>query len=448
MGAGLSVRTEGQARLNLIPSSLFGRTAASLLAIFIGVQGVALGVVWVTVVAPLAERSAEDLAARMVLVAQTWVELPPVTRTDYEIELSLQHGLELGRVQERLAEPAEPTYFSRLLEERLTARTGQAVTLKRGPDPTWTWLELDLAGNLLRIGFQKEPYELEAPLAAGGAFLAGALLTLLAALVIVRRTTMQLRQLASSAAEVGQGRTPVRLPEAGPDEIRDLNATFNQMADEVQALLENRTVLLSGISHDLRTPLTRLRLALSMLEGADADMVRRMEGDLEEMNRLVSEMLDFSRSLNAADLEEHDLAELIDSLVRGAAHQGQVDWVSPGPCPVRVGELAFRRIVGNLLANAQRYGGEQAVEVRLERASDALRVQVLDRGPGIPEEAREAVFQPFYRLEASRARHTGGSGLGLAIARQLADAYGWRINLDERPGGGLCAELVIPASPG
>jgi two-component system osmolarity sensor histidine kinase EnvZ len=112
-----------------------------------------------------------------------------------------------------------------------------------------------------------------------------------------------------------------------------------------------------------------------------------------------------------------------------------------------VGELAFRRIIGNLLANAQRYGGEQAVELRLQRAADALRVQVLDRGPGIPAEAREAVFRPFYRLEASRARHTGGSGLGLAIARQLADAYGWRILLDERPGGGLCAELVIPASP-
>jgi two-component system osmolarity sensor histidine kinase EnvZ len=433
--------------LNLLPRTLFGRTAASLLAIFIGVQGIALGLVWTTVVEPLAERSADDLAARMILVAQTWVELPPATRTDYEIELSLQHGLELGRVRERLAEPAEPTYFSRLLEERLQARTGQDVRLKRGPDSTWTWLELDLAGNLLRIGFQKQPYELEAPLAAGGAFLAGALLTLLAALVIVRRTTVQLRHLARSAAEVGQGRTPVRLAESGAEEIRDLNAAFNQMADEVQALLENRTVLLSGISHDLRTPLTRMRLALSMLDGADVDMVRRMEGDLEEMNRLVSEMLDFSRSLKAADLEEHDISALLDALARDAARQGGVHWISPGPCPAKVGELAFRRIIGNLLANAQRYGGEQAVELRLQRAADALRVQVLDRGPGIPAEAREAVFRPFYRLEASRARHTGGSGLGLAIARQLADAYGWRILLDERPGGGLCAELVIPASP-
>jgi two-component system osmolarity sensor histidine kinase EnvZ len=434
--------------LNLLPRSLFGRTAASLLLIFVGVQGTALGLVWTTVVAPLFERSADDLAARIVLVAQTWVELPPPTRTDYEMELSLQHGLELGRVAERLAEPAELTYFGRLLQGKLAARTGQPVQLKRGPDPTWTWLELDLSGNLLRIGFQKEPYELEAPLAAGGAFLAGALLTLLAALVIVRRTTIQLRQLAGSAAEVGQGRTPVRLPEKGPEEIAALNAAFNQMADEVQALLENRTVLLSGISHDLRTPLTRLRLALGLLDGVDADMVRRMEGDLEEMNRLVSEMLDFARSLKAADLEEHDLTALLDDLARAAAHQGTVLWSAPGPCPVRVGELAFRRIVANLLANAQRYGGDQPVQLELERAADAVRVRVLDRGPGIPAAAREAVFRPFYRLEASRARHTGGSGLGLAIARQLADAYGWRILLGDRTGGGLAAELVIPAAPG
>jgi two-component system osmolarity sensor histidine kinase EnvZ len=247
---------------------------------------------------------------------------------------------------------------------------------------------------------------------------------------------------------VGQGRTPVRLPEQGPEEIRDLNATFNQMADEVQALLENRTVLLSGISHDLRTPLTRLRLALDLLEGADPEMVRRMVGDMDEMNRLVSEMLDFARSLKAADLEAHDLAALLDELVQAARHQGAVHWTSPGPSPAKVGELAFRRIVGNLLANAQRYGGEQPVEVVLLKAPDALRVQVLDRGPGIPAESREAVFRPFYRLEASRARHTGGSGLGLAIARQLADAYGWRLVLDDRPGGGLMAELVIPASPG
>lgn len=434
--------------MNLLPRTLFGRSAAVLLGVFILVQAIALGVVWYSVVVPLAERSADDLAARMVLVAQTWVELPPATRTDYEIELSLSHGLELGRVSARLPESAEPTLFGRLLEARLAYRLGQAVRLKRGPDPAWTWLEMELAGNLLRLGFRKQAYDIEAPVAAGAAFLAGALLTLVVALVLARRTTRRLRRLAAAAADVGQGRAPGRLPEAGPEEIRALNAAFNTMADEVQALLENRTVLLAGISHDLRTPLTRLRLALSMLDEAEPDLMRRMEGDLEEMNRLIGGMLDFARALQAAECETHDLSALLAELIADAARQGEVLWESPGPCPARIGELAFRRIVANLLSNAQRYGGVQPVEVALRCLPGEFRVQILDRGPGIPAEAREAVFRPFYRLEASRARHTGGSGLGLAIARQLADAYRWRIELGDRPGGGLIVELVIPAAPG
>jgi two-component system osmolarity sensor histidine kinase EnvZ len=159
-------------------------------------------------------------------------------------------------------------------------------------------------------------------------------------------------------------------------------------------------------------------------------------------------MLDFARALQAAECETHDLSALLAELIADAARQGEVLWESPGPCPARIGELAFRRIVANLLSNAQRYGGVQPVEVALRCLPGEFRVQILDRGPGIPAEAREAVFRPFYRLEASRARHTGGSGLGLAIARQLADAYRWRIELGDRPGGGLIVELVIPAAPG
>jgi len=433
--------------LKLLPRGLFGRSAALLLVIFVGVQGLALGVVWYAVVAPLAERSAGDLAARIALAAQTWVELPPVTRTDYEIELSLHHELELGAVTGTLHEPAAPSYFGNLLEAALRARLGQPVSLMRGPDPAWSWLDLELAGHRLRLGYRHATYEIAAPLAAAAAILAGALFTVLAALVMARRFSRQLRRLAASAAEVGQGRTPLRLPEQGAEEIRALNAAFNRMADAVQALLENRTVLLAGISHDLRTPLTRLRLALSMLDGGDAALLRRMEADIEEMNRLVGEMLDLARALQAENPAEHDLTALLDDLAacaRVSAPAVTLDWQSPGPCRRRIGAVAFRRIVANLLGNAQRYASGAPVTLSLACTVDAAVVRVLDRGPGIPATQREAVFRPFYRLEASRARDTGGSGLGLAIARQLADAYGWRLALHERQGGGLIAELILP----
>ncbi len=431
--------------MTLLPRTLFGRAALALLAIFLGVQGAAFYLVWKTTVEPLRARSADDLAARIALAAQTWVELPPATRPDYEIELSLRHNLELGKVAHELPDEAPSTVFGDLLESALLARTGQHVHLKTtGVDTPLTWVELKLADHLLRIGFEHERYELEAPLAAAGVFLAGGLLTMLAVLLLARRMSTQLAGVARSARIVGQGRAPERLPETGAEEMRQLAVSFNRMADEVRKLLENRTVLLSGISHDLRTPITRLRLALSMLDTDDQDMIRRMEGDLAEMGDLITEMLDFSKALQGTELETRDIVPLLSELASDAGRSGRVDWKPEGECPVAVGARAVHRIVANLLENALRYGEGKPVELRLLCAAESVRIQVLDRGPGIPETERETVFQPFYRLEGSRARDTGGSGLGLAIVRQLADAYGWQVRLGAREGGGLCAELVIP----
>lgn len=431
-------------RLKLLPETLFGRTAAGLLAAFLAFEAAAFAVVWLMVIRPLAERSADDLAAKILLAAQTWVELPPQTRADYEMELAFRHDLVLAEAKTSLAEPADTGYFGRLIEAALSDRARQAITLQRGPDPQWDWLELRVAEARLRVGFDRERYALKAPLAAVGVFVLGAALTVLTALLMVGRSSRRLRSLADKAREVGQGREPERLPETGALELRQLTAAFNRMAEEVRGLLENRTVLLSGISHDLRTPLTRLRLALSMLDGADPDLVARMERDLDEMNRLITDMLAFARALKQEETADCDLNRLLGELAEQAARLGPVDWRPGPPCKVRVAEAALRRVVGNLLDNARRYGGDSPVSLTLTVAPGAVRIAVLDRGPGIAEPHREAVFRPFFRLEPSRNREAGGSGLGLAIVRQLADAHGWRVALGDRPGGGLSAEVVIP----
>ncbi len=431
--------------MRLLPETLFGRTAAALLAAFLVFEAAAFAVVWIMVIEPLAQRSADDMAAKIILAAQTWVELPPATRADYEMELAFRHDLELGEAKDRLTQSADPGYFGRLIETTLSERAKQSIALKRGPDPDWDWLEIQVSGKWLRIGYDRERYALEAPLAAVGVFLLGAALTVFTALFMARQSSRRLRGLAEKAREVGQGRDPERLPETGALELRELTAAFNRMAEEVHSLLENRTVLLSGISHDLRTPITRLKLALSMLDEADPAMVARMERDLDEMTRLISDMLAFARALRMDDLAECDLNRLLDDLAAQASRLGPVEWHSGPPCLVRVGEAAVRRVVGNLVENARRYGGDEAVTLTLLRATGETRIGVLDRGPGIPAEQREAVFRPFYRLEQSRSREEGGSGLGLAIVRQLVDAYGWRIELSGREGGGLAAELVIPA---
>lgn len=431
-----------------MPRTLFGRTAALLLIAFALLQGIALAVVWFRVIEPLARRTADNLAGRMVLAAQTWVELPPATRPDFELELSLHHGLELGAVADRLPKRLEGGYFDRLVAEALSQRMRATVELKQGPLPDWAWAELTVGGQLLRIGFLRERYALAAPWEAAAVLLAGALGLMLLALLMVRHLSLRLRALARHAQTVGQGRLPEHLPETGAEEMRALTRAFNRMADEVQSLLENRTTLLAGISHDLKTPLTRMRLTLAMLEGVDPARVARLEADLEEMARLTADMLAFARALKAEEAREIDLAELLGDLADKARQLGEVHWQRPDPCAWRVAEAALRRVVGNLLENALRYGDGLPVTLELECDAEAARVRVLDRGPGIPAAEREAVFRPFYRLEASRSRDSGGSGLGLAIARQLADAHGWRIRLGERPGGGLEAELILPRAVG
>jgi len=433
----------GAARL--LPETLFGRTAAALLAAFLVFEAIAFAVVWSMVIRPLAERSADDLAAKIILAAQTWVELPPDTRADYEMELAFRHDLELGEAKGRLLETADTGYFAELIEAALSRRSKQHIDLKQGYVPGWDWLEIQVSDKLLRVGYDRQRYALEAPLAAIGIFLLGAALTVFTALFMARRSSQRLRGLAEKAREVGQGRDPERLPETGSLEIRELTTAFNLMAEEVRSLLENRTVLLSGISHDLRTPITRLKLALSMLDGAEPSLVARMERDLDEMSRLISDMLAFARALKVDELSECDLNRLLSELAAQAARLGPVEWHAGEACIARVGEAALRRVIGNLMENARRYGGDAPVTLALSCGEKEIRIGVLDRGPGIPVEQREAVFRPFYRLEGSRSREEGGSGLGLAIVRQLVDAYGWRIELSDRAGGGLAALLVIPA---
>lgn len=431
--------------MRLLPETLFGRAAAALLAAFLVFEAAAFSVVWSMVIQPLAERSADDLAAKIILAAQTWVELPPATRADYEMELAFRHDLELGESKVRLIQSAEPGYFGHLIEDALSQRAKQNIVLKRGPDSGWDWLEIQVSDKLLRVGYDRQRYALEAPWAAVGVFFLGAALTVITALIMVRQASRRLRGLAEKARDVGQGRDPERLPETGALELRELTAAFNRMAEEVRGLLENRTVLLSGISHDLRTPITRLRLALSMLEGADPAMVARMERDLDEMNRLISDMLAFARALKMDDLVDCDLNRLLDEMASQATSLGPVEWQPGKACIARVGEAALRRVLSNLLENARRYGGDNAVTLTLVQITGEIRIGVQDRGPGIPENQREAVFRPFYRLDVSRSKEAGGSGLGLAIVRQLVDAYGWRIELTEREGGGLTATLIIPA---
>ena len=425
----------------LLPRSLYARTALTLALAFVVFQAGAFWVVARTLIVPVAERSADDLAGLIVLSAQTWVELPPETRAAFERELARRHGLRLTTVDVAATVDAPHFAFRTQIEDALMRRTGEAVALRGVPGQDAVWLDIPVGGHALRAGFYPARYAVKPPLAAIAVVALGALLSLVTALFLVRRLTLPLARVAHAARQVGAGEVPEPLPETGPAELAELARRFNTMAAEVRELLDNRTTLLAGISHDLRTPMTRLSLHLEMLRDAPSPArIDRAMADLADMNKLITGYLELARTTHAETRVRIDLAVLLEEVAADAG----LAWTGARPCEVEGGRLALRQIVANLVQNAQRYGRGAPVELALECDDDLARVIVRDAGAGIPEDQMEKVFRPFYRLETSRSQATGGTGLGLAIVRQLADANNWKISLKNRPTGGLEAVLEIP----
>lgn len=422
-------------------TSLFARTATTLALAFIVFQASAFWVVYRTLIIPVAERSADDLAGLIVLSAQTWVELPPETRAAFEDELARRHGLRLSTAAFTTDMRAPNFPFRAQIEAALSRRMGEPIELQGASGTTAAWLNLPVGGHRLRAGFFPDRYAVKLPLAAAALVTLGAFLTLLTALLMVRRITVPLARAAIAAGQVGAGEAPEPLPETGPAELAELARRFNRMAREVKALLENRTTLLAGISHDLRTPMTRLQLNLELLrESPNSQRIDKAVADLADMNRLISGYLELARTTLIEPRVRFDVCAMLEQI----AVESYLIWSGALSHFIEAGPLTVRQIMTNLVQNAQRYSGDEPVEMTLETDTVSTHIIVRDRGPGIPEDELEQVFRPFYRLESSRSQTTGGTGLGLAIVRQLVDTNGWKIHLSNRTGGGLVAVLEIP----
>jgi two-component system osmolarity sensor histidine kinase EnvZ len=427
--------------------SLSQQNAIRLALVFVLFEVLAALAVIYLLMLPMAHRAASDLAGLMVLSAQTWSELPPDTRPAFEQELAASHRLALAtaRPSEAIPEAWKSPYLQQLQAE-LAARTGHPVrlegTLQDGD--AWSWAGLASGGRTLWVGFPHDRVGPQ-PVAAGLSTLAAALvLAVFAAWWLARRTVAPLERFDVAAAALGRGETPALLAETGPRELAALARRFNKLARQVQDLLEARTTLLVGLSHDLRTPLARMRLALEMIERRpDPAWTARLDMDIGEMDRLVGELLELARGLGREAPTSVVLAQLLQELAERAREAGAEVLVRCPNIILEAPRAALRRVVGNLVANAQRYA-PGPVEIRVEERDGACAIGVLDQGPGIPVDQLETAFRPFHRVESSRSPVTGGAGLGLAIVRQLAQANGWRAWLENRPGGGLAAWVSMP----
>lgn len=331
---------------------------------------------------------------------------------------------------------------------------GEGAWTMMGNGPGMTGPRGRLAGSVLRTEVRLRDgtwARFDTQLPPGSASLPWRLALTLAVLLVavlvlsfvaVRWVTRPLHVLAEAAEALGRDLNRAPLAEDGPTEIRQAARAFNSMQTRLVRFIEDRTRIFTAMSHDLKTPITRMRLRADLLE--DDEARQRFEADLKEMETMVTQTLEFMRGMGAGEaLQEVNVVALLESLQSDNEAMGRrvdVAGQALAPYPARVSLL--RRCLGNLIDNAVLYGGRATVQV--EDGAACLTIRVLDDGPGIPAAELEKVFEPFYRLEQSRSRETGGTGLGLAIARNVAHMHGGDIALRNRPTRGLEAILTLP----
>lgn len=259
-----------------------------------------------------------------------------------------------------------------------------------------------------------------------------------------RRVTAPLARFSQAAEALGANMDAKPMSETGPREIRQAAAAFNGMQARIRRLVEDRTLMLAALSHDLRTALTRLRFRTDFI--GDLDQRHKAELDLDELQTMLDAALSFSRDEAAVEaVASVDLAMLAQSLCDDLSDAGKpVVYHGPAHLNGRLRPVAMRRVLANLIDNALKYG--QQAEVRLRELGSALELTVADRGPGIPEAWLQQVFTPFFRLERSRNRETGGTGLGLTVAQTIVHRHGGNITLENRPDGGLRVRVLLPVA--
>lgn len=262
-----------------------------------------------------------------------------------------------------------------------------------------------------------------------------------AAGLVARRVVRPLSELSAAAAAVASGVGRPHVVEQGPDDVRNAAIAFNAMAHKVSRTLESQRHLLSAVGHDLRTPLTAMRINLEFI--ADEELRDGLMRNLDELQALTEQVLAAARGASGEQRRNVDLSALVESLCTDMDEIGEpVSWANHAPAPISCRPNEIKRAVRNLVENAVAYGSK--AEVRIADRDDGYDILVDDEGPGIPESDRQRVFEPFVRLESSRNEATGGTGLGLTLVKAIAEGHGGAILLENRPGGGLRARMHLP----
>jgi two-component system osmolarity sensor histidine kinase EnvZ len=431
-------------RLRLWPRSLLWRTFLLLAALV-----VATTVGWFEIfrayeIEPRARQISQNLVSIVNLTRTALVNSQPELRRELLSDLVEREGIQVYTAEpgERIVVATERPVL-RLVDELIRRQLGEETRFAIERDgKAGLWVSFFIGDDEYWVRVPRERIERQIALRWLGWGALALALSLLAAYLLVSRLNRPLRALAQAAGAIGKGKTPDPIAESGPEEIRTLSHAFNQMSEDLARLDADRALILAGVSHDLRTPLSRLRLGLEM-SGADPQLRDGMTADIEEMDRIINQFLDFARTDGGEALEREDLAAIASEVAehyRRHGHAVATDLAKVPELPLQ--RMAMRRVVLNLVDNALRYG-EREVGIALRAEGQNVVLEVADRGPGIPASEVDRLKRPFTRLEVARS-DKGGAGLGLAIVERVVRAHHGTLELLPRPGGGLVVEIRLP----
>jgi len=419
----------------ILPTNLFGRALLILLVPIVLLQLLVAHIFydrhWDSVVRNMSSTTAADVA---VLVR----EYRRVSRTE-GVEVARQRIWRIGQTMDIDVDFAEPPVavlngagkrkFPEFFKS-LDLRMREPVMLEAAKEDRIRVL-IDMDGRTMELLLNRKRLASSTTYIFILWMLGSSMLLVTISVLFLRNQVRPIVQLARAAEQFGLGQDVQNFSPRGASEIRRAGRAFLTMADRIRRQVQNRTEMLAGISHDLRTPLTRMKLEIEM---GKLDIATReaLNSDIDEMRRMIDEYLDFARGDAAEPMEPMDIQPLLQNLCQQYTKQGaQVTVEDSGPTQLMVRPQAMRRALANLIENALRYGGGTAW-ITVEQTIAFVRIKVTDAGPGIPEAEHAAVFKPFTRLEPSRNTATGGVGLGLSIARDVAQSHGGDISLENQ----------------
>jgi two-component system osmolarity sensor histidine kinase EnvZ len=429
--------------MKILPRSAFGQTVL-LIGFLLLINQV---VSWVSMVYYIIQPNTQltnELLAKQVRVVLIDID-DDLLRKAFSTSFQEKTGIEVYRESDALSSGlSEATHLvyrskemSKLLngdaELRLTQGGDEYIFWIRPPQAPHHWIRIPLSG-LEEANFS--------PLTVVLMFLG--LLSVIGGWLFVRQINRPLKALQKAAQDVGRGEFPQPLAELGTTEIVAVTQAFNHMSRGIKQLEEDRNLLMAGISHDLRTPLTRIRLAAEMMSEQDEFLKDGIEGDIDDMNSIIDQFIDYIRHNSKDKAEPSNLNYLINDVMQTELISGRQIKFSEQELPeIPLRFVAMKRAVANIIQNALRYS-DSDIDITTGISDDKNTVYfcVCDSGPGIPEDEIEHLFQPF--TQGDKARGTEGSGLGLAIINKIVNTHGGEIQLTNRKEGGLCAKVLLP----